>query len=416
MRFVFVTDELPRTGAAGHLALNHAVIEWIRGGGHEVSILLTRPRLRWPIERYDVAEVVGPGTKSWGNFVFVDSARGAIAILARNILAGLPIGLANFLQRKARARSYGAVDAVLGGFIQPAQSAWCAAHIRNLTPDAVLVDTIFRAPLLREPGVRHLNSVIAAPDLFHRRHQAMLEAGYQVHPPQLTREMEATLLSAAKTIAAIQPKEAAEIGLMCPRHHVCITTVPALPCLPPPGQKKHPGRLVFVGSDTLPNIDGLRWFFAEVWPCLQNLQPGVTLDLVGDCSATMGRLPPGVQRRGRVKNLSEILHRSALAIAPLRVSSGLKIKILDYARHGLTTVITPEGLRGFAADANAPFLVAAHAAAFSRAIAAKLAEPDPNDAQRALDYVANHYNVAVSFSGLAAALNIPASSRETKFT
>ena len=91
------------------------------------------------------------------------------------------------------------------------------------------------------------------------------------------------------------------------------------------------------------------------------------------------------------------------------MSSGLKIKRLDYARHGLLTVLTPESLRGFAADANGPFLVAADATAFSSAIISKLAEPDPGDAQRAVDYVASHYNVDISFSGLAAALNIPAS-------
>jgi succinoglycan biosynthesis protein ExoO len=104
-----------------------------------------------------------------------------------------------------------------------------------------------------------------------------------------------------------------------------------------------------------------------------------------------------------------------LAIAPLRVSSGLKIKILDYARHGLATVMTPESLQGFAADANAPFIVAGDAAAFAGAIAARLAAPDAMDAQRALDYVAKHYNAEVSFSGLAAALHMTASKREANF-
>jgi succinoglycan biosynthesis protein ExoO len=130
----------------------------------------------------------------------------------------------------------------------------------------------------------------------------------------------------------------------------------------------------------------------------------VTLDLVGDCGAAFKRLPSGVKRLGRVQNHAAILHRAVLAIAPLRVSSGLKIKILDYARHGLTTIMTPESLRGFAADANAPFIVAGDAAAFSGAIAARLAAPDAKDAQRALAYVAKHYNAAASFSGLAAAL------------
>ena len=410
MRFVFVTDELPQPGLSGHLALNHAVIAWLRGKHHDVDILLTRPRLRWPVQRFAAAPVAGPGIAGWGALVFTREPRAAIAILARQILSRLPAGAA--MLRRARAQSYGVADAHIGAFITPAQSAWCARYIRVKAPDAILIDTIFRAPLLAEPGLQRFNSVILAPDLFHRRHRAMLAAGYRVYPPQLSSQEEGELLGLARAVAAIQPEEAAQIRVMCPAQPVCITSLPALPCPPPLGLKKRPGRLVFVGSDTLPNLDGLRWFFAEIWPRLRDSDPPVTLDLVGDCGAALGRLPAGVNRLGRVKNHGAILHRATLAIAPLRVNSGLKIKILDYARHGLVTVLTPDSLRGFAADRDGPFIVAADAAAFAGAILSKLAEPDPNDAQRALDYVANHYNTEVSFSGLAGALALPENAPE----
>ena len=52
MRFAFVTDELPRPGTAGHLALNFAIIEWLRGLGHEVEVVLVGRRLPRPVERY----------------------------------------------------------------------------------------------------------------------------------------------------------------------------------------------------------------------------------------------------------------------------------------------------------------------------------------------------------------------------
>jgi succinoglycan biosynthesis protein ExoO len=405
MRFVFVTDELPQPGLSGHLALNHAIIAWLREDKHHVDVLLTRPRFRWPVQRFAAAPVAGPGVTRLGNFLFARDPRAAMAILVRQILSKLPLG--NGLLRRARAQSYGVADAHIGAYITPAQSAWCARHILASEPDAILTDTIFRAPLLAEVGLQRFNSVIIAPDLFHRRHRAMLAAGYRVYPPQLTAETEAGLLGLARAVAAIQPEEAAQIRLLCPAQSVCITTLPALPRPPPSGNRKRPGRLVFVGSDTLPNLDGLRWFIAEIWPRLQESRPSVTLDLVGDCGTALGRLPAGIHRLGRVKNHSGILHRAMLAIAPLRVNSGLKIKILDYASHGLATVLTPDSLRGFAADPEAPFLVAADPASFADAILSKLADPDPDDAQRALKYVANHYNTDVSFAGLAGALSLP---------
>ncbi len=55
-------------------------------------------------------------------------------------------------------------------------------------------------------------------------------------------------------------------------------------------------RLVFVGVlDYLPNIDGLQWFVANVWPKLKERVPSTTLEVIG-------RHPtPAVQKLGRVE-------------------------------------------------------------------------------------------------------------------
>src|SRR5690348_15960696 len=45
---VFITDEVPRPGEAGHLAVNHEIISFFAARGHPVTVLLTRPRLPWP--------------------------------------------------------------------------------------------------------------------------------------------------------------------------------------------------------------------------------------------------------------------------------------------------------------------------------------------------------------------------------
>jgi succinoglycan biosynthesis protein ExoO len=406
MRFAFVTDELPRPGLAGHLAFNHAVVGWLRAAGHEVVIFLVRPRLRLPVERYDLAPVSGPGLAVWGRYIVAAGPRDVAGIVSRQVLGRLPGWLAAGLRRRGRARKYGLVDTVLGAFITPAQAAWCAARIAKLQPDAVLVDTVFRAAVLSQPRLAGLNSVILAHDVFHTRHLALLAAGYRVHPPELTRPMEARLLGLARSVAAIQPQEAALIGAMCPEVSVCTAPMPALPCPRPAGSTRLPDRLVFVGSDSLPNVDGLRWFLDEIWPRLKTWRNTVTLDLVGDCARAIPVPPEGVNRIGRVKSLAPFLHQASLAVSPLRVGSGLKIKLLDYARHGLLTVATPASLQGFAADARAPFIAAADAVSFTVAVAERLRAASPADDRRALDYVAAHYGVERSFGALAAALRI----------
>jgi hypothetical protein len=407
MRFAFVTDQLPRAGLAGHLAFNHAVVAWLRGCGHEVTVLLVRPRLRLPVERYDVAPVIGPGLAVWGRHVVARAPADVARIISRQLASGLPGWLTAWLRKRGRAGRYGVVDTVLGAFITPAESRWVAARIAKLNVDAVLVDTVFRASLLREPGLSGLNSVILAHDVFYLRHRVLTAAGYGVHPAALSRETEAELLGLARGAAASQPEEAALIGEMCPALAVCAATVPAIPCRREAGVERIADRLVFVGSDALPNLDGLRWFLSDVWPRLRSWRGTVTLDIVGECGSAMTGLPEGVTRLGRVKNLDSVLHRASLAIAPLRVGTGLKIKLLDYARHGLMTVTTPVSLQGFAPDAQAPFIAASDAVSFTMAITSQLrAGRQVADEQRAFAYVERHYGTEASFSGLAALLQL----------
>jgi succinoglycan biosynthesis protein ExoO len=397
MRYVFITDELPRPGTSGHLALNFAILSWLQAQGHEVTVLLLGARMSWPLERYDLAPVAGPQVKKLGNHLLVTSALAIARILLRALVRRLPF----VLSTKLRTARQGA-DTVLGRFCTKPEARWCARFIARTRPDAVLVDTIFRAPILAEPELAGVNSVLIAHDVFHRRHRALLTAGYSVQPRQLTREDEAALASHARHIAAIQPDEAALLAAMCPAQNVFTAPMPALPCPALPGTSRLKGRLVFVGSDSLPNLDGLRWFLADVWPLLR--PHGITLDLVGDCGPALRQLPDGVTRLGRVNGLAVVLHRAALAISPLRVGSGLKIKLLDYARHGLFTVATPPSLQGFAPDEAEPFIAAETATAFANAVLFQIKAPATPDA--ALAYIARHYGVAASFAGLGAALGL----------
>ena len=285
--------------------------------------------------------------------------------------------------------------------LPPEKLSW---HGDSAAPDIsgvwVRVDSAAAAGVRKEgwlPWAPPLKPAFAK--IWHDR-VAMQAAGYSVEPQGMTRAREAVLLGRAHGIAAIQPEEAAIISAMCPEAHVFTTPMPALPCPPPPEIRRIPGRLVFVGSAGLPNLDGLRWFLAEIWPLLDG--HGITLDVIGDCGAALRRLPKGVQAKGRVTDLATYLHRASLAIAPLRAGSGLKVKLLDYARHGLTTIVTPPALAGFEADGNSPFIVAGSAVMFAEAVR-RLAN-DPPQPNEALAYCGRNYGLRSSFAGLVEAL------------
>ena len=330
-----------------------------------------------------------------GSRILITSPAALAQQIAQALLRILPPELAARLRRTRHK-----ADLVLGAFPSAEDTRWCARAVARLKPEAVLIDTIFRTPVLAEPELKGLNAVIIAHDIFHRRALAMEAAGYSVQPRDLTRAREAVLLGRARAIAAVQPDEAAIIRAMCPEVAVFTAPMPALPCPAPPDVKRIPGRLVFVGGAGLPNLDGMRWFLSEIWPLLGG--HGITLDILGDCGTALRRLPPGVRATGRVPDLAPYLHRASLAIAPLRAGSGLKLKLLDYARHGLSTIVTPPALAGFASDPASPFIIAGSAVMFAEAVRRVI--QDPPATETAMEYCVRYYGEEASFAGLKAAL------------
>ncbi len=378
--------------------MNWALITHLAALGHRIEILLTRPRLPKPLLYWPGHDISlnGPRLFRLGPWVAAGESRAALAGFAR---MALPPRLVRRMKRAS-----GEADAVLGAFPNEAQAEWCAAHLARSKPDAILVDTIFRAPVLDDPRLLGIPSVIIAHDVFHRRHAALRLAGYRISPEALNRQDEAGLLGKAGALAAIQEGEAALLAELCPDKPVITAPMPAIPCPRSADMPRDPQRLVFVGSDSLPNLDGLNWFLGEIWPRLTAARPEIRLDLVGDAGTAIGVMPAGVRRLGRQPDLAPFLHRATLAIAPLRVGSGLKIKLLDYARHGLWTVATPPSLDGFAADRLAPFIKAAAPEEFAQAVLAALALPASEAA--ALSYITRHYGPNAVFAPLRELLGI----------
>lgn len=108
--------------------------------------------------------------------------------------------------------------------------------------------------------------------------------------------------------------------------------------------------LVFVGSmDWMPNIDGMRWFLAEVFPLIQAKRPGTTLAIVGrnppqailDAAAD-----PHVSVTGTVPDVRPFLWESSLAIVPLRIGGGTRLKIFEAMAAGTPVVSTTIGAEG----------------------------------------------------------------------
>jgi glycosyltransferase involved in cell wall biosynthesis len=146
-----------------------------------------------------------------------------------------------------------------------------------------------------------------------------------------------------------------------------------------PAERRPRPRILFLGSLCYhPNIDGLNWFCREVWPQLLTQAPDAWLDVVGrydERTAALADLPH-VTRHGFVPDLAPILARSALSIAPLRIVTGTRIKILESWANGLPVVSTTAGAEGLDARHGQNVLLAESAEDFAAACVELLSNPD----------------------------------------
>lgn len=125
-------------------------------------------------------------------------------------------------------------------------------------------------------------------------------------------------------------------------------------------------RLIFVGANSAPNVEGLRWFLAQVWPLLQS--DDFRLDVVGTVCDAFPRPPDGVVRRGQQDDLANCLDEADIAINPVFVGGGLKIKCIDSLAAGLPCITTAEGAAGLEAARGRGLFVASTRLDFAAAI------------------------------------------------
>lgn len=396
MHVAFITDQIPRPNRAGYLAYNHALISALADRGNDVTIVLAGQRLSAPIIDYandydiDRVRVVGRGLISFRGRVALRPIRDWARSLARGGLGILPGGLGERLRRQGWALAHGHVDGVIGRFLSVPEARFAASLAAPA--DLVMADTIFRAPALPylAPGQRR---AILTHDVFHARHAALSARGMQLIPRSLTEADEARLLRTAGLLIAIQHREAEELKRMAPDARVVTAPMPARLSPRPHHLAREAGRLVYVGSGTPHNIDGMRWFLDEVWPRLVRQRPDVRLDLVGGIGAVLDAPPAGVTVHGMVEALGPILHRASLAIAPQLAGSGQSIKLIEYAAHGLVTVTSTAGAAGYDEDGGRPFVVADSAEDFAAAIA-RLAATDGADREAAALAYASRFQAA----------------------
>ncbi len=108
------------------------------------------------------------------------------------------------------------------------------------------------------------------------------------------------------------------------------------------------GRFLFLASeDHLPNKDALEWLLAKIWPEILRQLPLARLVVIGQWSeaAKSKYAASGVEFAGFVKSLASVL-RGGIMLVPLRIGSGIRVKIMVAMAQGAPVVSTSVGSEG----------------------------------------------------------------------
>src|ERR1700694_4941374 len=139
-----------------------------------------------------------------------------------------------------------------------------------------------------------------------------------------------------------------------------------------------PSTILFTGSlDYRPHTAAVLSFAREIFPQVLRARPDATLIGVGmrpppEITALAG---PNVVLTGSVPDVRPYLRRATVVVAPLRMGSGTRLKLLEAMAMGKAVVSTALGAEGLAVERGTHLLVADAPAAFAADVVRLLADP-----------------------------------------
>jgi polysaccharide biosynthesis protein PslH len=159
-----------------------------------------------------------------------------------------------------------------------------------------------------------------------------------------------------------------------------------------------PKCLLFVGNYAYePNVDAVRYFLDEIWPLIKAARSETEFVAAGTYPPAWLRAraeqDPFIVVPGALEDLRPLYEGAGVAVVPLRLGGGTKLKVLEAMAMGVPVVTTPGGANGIEARDGEHFLVARDPADFAAQVLRILEHPSSVDQlrRRARELVVRSY-------------------------
>lgn len=220
---------------------------------------------------------------------------------------------------------------------------WCAPYINVV--ERICAETVL--DLHNIESVLHQRCATVTAGLIGAGHRRFGAAA---------RKLESALLPRYSAVLAASEQDAAAVRVIAPDARVHVYPN-AIPWMDMPQAAELP-RVVFSGNfEYHPNIDAAEFLVTQIWPKIRQLRQGLRLRLVGRGDSFIRHILPkgapeetGIELTGPVPDAAAEIAQARIVVAPLRIGSGTRIKILEAWAAGRCVVATTLGAEGLAAQ------------------------------------------------------------------
>jgi glycosyltransferase involved in cell wall biosynthesis len=196
-------------------------------------------------------------------------------------------------------------------------------------------------------------------DLFYQAHERKaarasgLMRAFWKREARRTRLWEATMIASANEVFTLTEKDRYAAERISGRNDV-VVRYPAVEEIYHKiskirGPHISKGMILFWGQmSRTENEDAVVWFVREILPSIRLARPHARLVIAGanPGPAVLSLASEHVEVTGFVPDPIPIFQAAEIAIAPLRLGAGIKIKVAEYVAAGIPTVVTSIGAEG----------------------------------------------------------------------
>jgi len=208
----------------------------------------------------------------------------------------------------------------------------------------------------------------------HEQEKALLRKWYSWHESRLLKQGEIERCRKADVVLVTSEREYCALKKLLPAQQFevipnGVDTTTFIQCDP---AREIAHRIIFTGSmDYYPNINAVLYFARRSWPLIRSQIPGATWQIVGkdppsEVKALAGL--SGITVTGTVPDVTSYLASAEVAIAPLQIGSGTRLKILEALAMRKAVVSTSLGCEGLSVTSGKHLIVADQAQVFAQAV------------------------------------------------